>query len=73
MQEFEIPIIYTMTGTYKIRAKSLAEALIIANNRPLPDGDFLEYKFDIPGIAERNGVEASEVRKAKMAFNKSLQ
>ena len=48
MKTYTIPVVYTMCAKMKVQANSLEEALIEAENAPLPsDADYLEGSFEI--------------------------
>ena len=48
MKTYTIPFLYTMSARMKIQADTLADALIEAENLPLPtDGTYVEGSFEI--------------------------
>ena len=49
MKVYKIPVSWEMYGTLKIKAKSLQDAIDIANSddQGLPDGDYIEGSFKI--------------------------
>lgn len=48
MKTYSIPIIWAMSAHVEIQAESLEQALIEAENAPLPsDGNYLEGSFEI--------------------------
>lgn len=66
MQEFKIPIIWQMSGEYTVMANTLAEAMRMCDEMPLPEeGDYLEHKFDTVGISENNDIPLSDVEETE--------
>ena len=48
MKTYTIPVVYTMSAKMKIKANNLEEALIKAENAPLPsDADYVEGSFEV--------------------------
>lgn len=52
MKQWEIPVVWTMMGTIKVEAETLAEAIEIARDErgeiPIPDnGEFLDDSWEV--------------------------
>ena len=48
LREYTIPVVYTVMGRMKIKAESLADALLIAEDAPLPkDASYVEDSFEV--------------------------
>ena len=48
LREYTIPVVYTVMGRMKIKAESLADALLIAEDAPLPkDTSYVDDSFEI--------------------------
>ncbi len=47
MPKFKIPVSWQMSGEYEIIALTKEAAINIANNLPLPDGNYVDKSFEI--------------------------
>ena len=50
--KFKIPVVWTVCGTMEIEADSLEDAVLKAEDEPLPtDNDYLEGSFEVDHAA----------------------
>ena len=45
--KYRIPCFWSIGGVMEVEAKSLQEALDLAENAPLPEGNYMEDSFEI--------------------------
>lgn len=48
MKEYEVPVLYMMSGTVTVKADSREEAALMAEDEPLPlDGSYVFGSFEV--------------------------
>jgi hypothetical protein len=48
MKTYKIPVFWTMSGIVEIQAESIEEAILMADDAPLPEnGEYMECSFEV--------------------------
>lgn len=62
MKTYKIPVIWSCYGFVNIQAENLEEAIELAEEAPLPDGDYIDdsFEIDLEGIPVHNDKATAE-------------
>lgn len=63
MNTYRIPVVWSVTGVVEVKAERLFDAMIIAEDAPLPvESNYLEDSFSVDQDAVENDEEACRVK-----------
>lgn len=61
MKTYRVDCQWSLVGCYTIEASTEEEAIQLANELPLPDGDYLDGSFDIDCVEEEKPIALAVV------------
>lgn len=71
MKTYLIPVYWTVSGTIKVKADSLEKAIELADNSPLPQGDYIDGSYHVNNHFIQFANDDEEIQKeAKEYYEK---